>query len=287
MANFRKKFYPDFTRHYSTIGELQSNPPDSDCYLVGSDQVWNPDISKTIGLAYFLDFGKDEVRRISYASSFGKNRWTLGIQETNKIKFLLERFFALSVREEEGQKLCSEIFNLTPKLVVDPTLLLSDFSDIIGTISDKREIVCYKLNRNDDFFNNIQHVSRELNLPIRLINNVLPIRGIKYTYPPDIRQWIKLIGGASFVITDSYHGVVFCLIYKRNFAAIANHNGLDSRISSLLLSVGLANRFYDNVESLSKDKSWKTSIDFKIVDEKIENLRNDSLIFLKDALKTN
>ena len=70
-------FYPPLTKSYSNIGELRENPPVADCYIVGSDQVWNPNISKDLMMAYFLDFGDKNIRRMSYASSFGLSEWII------------------------------------------------------------------------------------------------------------------------------------------------------------------------------------------------------------------
>ena len=88
--------YPPLTRRYYSFEELQNNPPEADCYIVGSDQVWNPNISKDLMLAYFLDFGEKDVRRISYASSFGLSKWVISDKETNAhISDLLLSFSAL------------------------------------------------------------------------------------------------------------------------------------------------------------------------------------------------
>ena len=103
MKQDMKKFYPARTRQYSSIEELRMDPPIADCYIVGSDQVWNPNISKDLMLAYFLDFGDENVKRISYASSFGISEWIIKDKSVNqRIAELLRSFSSLSVREKRG-----------------------------------------------------------------------------------------------------------------------------------------------------------------------------------------
>ena len=88
-------------------------------------------------------------------------------------------------------------------------MLFDSYSEITGEIKQRDEIVCYKLDRNQDFFNNISEVKKQLNLPARLLNHSSPVRGLRYTYPPSVNEWIERIGGARFVITDSFHGIRF------------------------------------------------------------------------------
>lgn len=84
MQQDMKKFYPPLTRRYNSVEELRQDPPKADCYIVGSDQVWNPNISKELMWAYFLDFGSKHVKRISYASSFGISEWIIKDKSVNE-----------------------------------------------------------------------------------------------------------------------------------------------------------------------------------------------------------
>lgn len=118
-----KKFYPALTKRYWTVDDLRNDPPKADCYIVGSDQVWNPAISKELMLAYFLDFGNDKVKRVSYASSFGVSEWPIKDSDvTKKVQSLLTRFDSLAVRENQGKLICKNTFGLDAKVVLDPTL---------------------------------------------------------------------------------------------------------------------------------------------------------------------
>lgn len=287
MKNFKKKFYPPFTKRYLSLKELQINPPKSDCYVVGSDQVWNPNISKDSLLAYFLDFGHESVKKISYASSFGIKIWTITDQRVNnRIKDLLASFIAVSVREEAGRNLCKDNFGIDAQVVLDPTMLHNNYYEITGEIIPKREVVCYKLNKNKDFFDNINVVSKELNIPLRLLNNRFPIRGFKYNLPPSTKQWIKKIAGAEFVVTDSFHGAAFSLIYQKQFVVILNNDGKNARLENLMMKVGLENRLFKSVNELKNDYSWKQKIDYNIVSLRINTLRQESINYFCKSLNS-
>lgn len=282
---FTKEFYPEITRRYRSLEDLRKDPPTVDCLLVGSDQTWNISISKEIALAYFLDFGSEDALRLSYASSFGMDNWDKNNQLTPIVTKLLHQFKAVSVRERTALAICRDTFGLNASLVVDPTLLFQNYSEITGEINEKNEMVCYKLQRNKDFFENIPKIKKQIGLSVRLLNNSYPVKGMKYTYPPSVKEWIKKIGGAKFVLTDSFHGVVFSIIYKRQFVVIKNHNGRDSRFVDLLKEVGLEERIYESVEQMSHTEEWKTEIDYNVVTSRLISLREKSWDFLSNALK--
>ena len=127
-------------------------------------------------------------------------------------------------------------------------------------------------------------VSEKTGLPVLLLNYNYPKKGYKYHFNPTVKQWVSRIAGATFVITDSFHGVAFSIIYKRQFAAVINHNGKESRIVSLLKLLHLEDRIFDSVEELSKSDCWKMVIDYNNVDYYLSALKNQSETYLKLAL---
>lgn len=281
---FKNTFYPPLTRRYYSVDELRNDPPQVDCLIVGSDQTWNPDISKKIAMAYFLDFGGEAIRRISYASSYGKDQWDSTSNLTGAVNQALHRFNAISVRERTGVQICKDAFGLEAKLVVDPTILFGAYPEITSNIPEKNETVCYKLNRTPDFYGRIVELKQAMGCPVRMLNNAYPVKGMKYTYPPSVEAWIKRIGGARFVVTDSFHGVVFSLLYQRQFAAIKNHNGKDSRFVDLLTELSLENRLFENVGEMVERHPWDDVINYQEVIPRMEQLRQESWKYLKEAL---
>ena len=281
-----KVLYPPLTRRYLSVSDLRTDPPQADCYIVGSDQVWNPNISGDLKFAYYLDFGSVDTRRISYASSFGLSVWSRTDQfEIDSIRKCLSLFDSLSVREREGVRICNEVFGVSPTLVLDPTFLNDSYEEITGMVSERKQIVCYKINKTNDFWANISILGNCLHMPITLLNYNFPKIGFRYVFPPSLRTWMRYISSASMIVTDSFHGTAFSIIYKKEFILILNHNDRDSRLINLVDQVGLNCRCFNSVEQAVKSRIWETPIDYEAVYEKLSKLRIDSINYLHNALK--
>lgn len=278
-------FYPPLTKRYTTIEQLKQNPPVSDCYIVGSDQVWNPNISKELMLAYFLDFGDVNVRRVSYASSFGLSEWTIVDKSLNNhLSELLRAFSSLSVREIQGQQLCKSVFGLEPNVVLDPTFLNNNYYEIYKPQKIRKEIVCYKLNKTVDFWENAPKVGKALDMPLLLLNYNYPKNGYRYCFPPSLKTWLKKIEEASFVLTDSFHGIALSIINRKNFVAILNHNDRDSRLINLMTIMCLTDRMFNSIEEMLQTDKWKESIDYDAIEPIIQKAITKSQRYLLEAL---
>lgn len=285
MKHIFKRFYPKMTKHFHSVEELQQNPPQSDILIVGSDQVWNHKIERNKALAYYLDFGTKDAKRISYASSFGLSEWEAGeYASTEQVQKCFDRFNAISVRELEGQEILKKTFGKESTLVLDPTLLNDSYPEISGKIVQRKEIVCYKLNKTADYWENMPKVKEKLGLPALLLNHNYPKPGYKYHMPPSVNQWVRRIGGASFVVTDSFHGVAFSIIYRRQFAAILNHNGKDSRLITLLKILHLEDRMFDSMSALVESESLLKPIDYSKVEPYLNELKQQSFDFLLKSI---
>lgn len=178
------------------------------------------------------------------------------------------------------------MFKVKSELVLDPTMLHSGYDEIVNKIDETNNIVCYLLNRTKEQLKASRYVSKQLGKNAQLLTSVYPIRGFKYVYPPSIEDWIRYIAGASLVITDSFHGVVFSLLYKRNFIVIAVNNGKNSRLLDLLKMVGLENRYFTSMKQLEISDIYRKSIDYMQIDVVIKKNKDISLAFLVKSLRT-
>lgn len=283
--SFMNRFYSHQTSIIHDVQELRERSFDYNCLLVGSDQVWNPMISLDRCMAYFLDFGNSNMKRVSYASSLGISEWPVEKKYLLKdIARALYNFNAISVREKTGQQLLKNIFNLDAQLVVDPTMLHSDYSEIVNKVSNTNNIVCYLLNRTGEQLKASRFISKQLNKNAQILTSVYPVCGFEYVYPPSIEEWIEYIAGANLVITDSFHGVVFSLLYKRNFVVFAVNNGKNSRLVDLLELVGLKNRYFTSFEELKKSNIYNCDVDYSQVAPIIERERKSSITYLINSL---
>ncbi|MFV0264607.1 MAG: polysaccharide pyruvyl transferase family protein [Kluyvera sp.] len=263
--------------------------------IVGSDQTWRPIYSPRIE-SFFLDFliQNNEILKISYAASFGTDDWEFSEQQTINCGMLLRDFHYVSVREQSAITLCKEKFNVNAVHVLDPTLLLSRdeyFSLLKPYIinENKGKIFSYVLDENIKKNKIIDEVANFFN------------KDIFFTYPkarrkktfkiadfseyefPSIESWLASFESASFVITDSFHGTVFAIIFNKPFISIANEERGKARFISLLNLFNLDDRLVSKVEDISPEL-LNSDIDYDVVNMKLAILKEQCMGNLEKAL---
>lgn len=286
--SFRKKYFPCLSRYYASYDELVKDPPKADCYLIGSDQTWNADISKQWAKGYFLDFGSKNILRGSYSASIGKTVWedTEWIRKAD-VQRGLDRFDFLSIRELSGKALLKEEFGKDAVQVLDPVLLFSSYSELTGDLSAENELITYKLINSDKFYEQVRLATGLLDVIPRSIGSIRQIPGFKHSYPESIEKWIKRFASAKYVITDSFHGTVISIIYHRPFAFCIGNPKRATRIFSLLKLLNLEDRYVDNYSTVEDINGVLTAqIDWAKVDEKLKEMRELSFDFLKQNIKS-
>ena len=274
FCNFWNKHIPT-TKRYKSIKEVQANPPQADVYIVGSDQVWNPEITKEFATLNFLNFGNENVKRISYASSFGTDKWNFpNLKE--EVKNLLNRFNHVTCREDSGVRILEEEFGVIADHVIDPTLLLENYSDLIGQTTERNTLVYYPLTTDPELEAYSLKLAKELKL--KPINNKFCTTVLSFAEwdRVSIAEWVKNIAEAKFVVTRSFHGMVFSILHKRQFAVLAGKHGRSTRLTSLLRILGIEDRFFNSIEEMNNAKPWTKEIDYSIVDPKLIEIRKQS-----------
>lgn len=265
-----------------------------DAYIVGSDQVWRPMYSYGL-YNYFLDFtiGKN-VKRIAYAASFGTDQWELNPMQTLICAQLVKNFNAVSVREDSGIELCKKYLGVDAVQVLDPTLLLdkSEYLKIIqnDNISNKHYegVMTYFLDDSKIKQDILQSVCNSLSLnsysvmPEAQFSNV-GRKGIAKCIYPSVADWLQGFVDADFVVTDSFHGTVFSIIFNKPFISIANIERGATRFSSLLKIFGLEDRLISSHKDFND--SLLKEIDFTKINTLYKNQREASIHFLSNALE--
>jgi hypothetical protein len=266
-----------------------------DAIIVGSDQVWRPSYSPNL-LNYFCDFLPENAKqvRIAYAASFGSSEKEF----SERLKFacaeLLQQFEAVSVREESAVTLCQRLFGVLPEHVVDPVLLLQeqDFLSLFDeeAVVSEKHIATYLLDVNLEKVNVANVVADFLKLDLRYLTPYagqgrlakLKALSAEYECPSQCLSKIKY---SAFVVTDSFHGLCFSLIFRRPFVVMGNVNrGLD-RFNSILSLVGLSERLLSSDASEQEiQQLLLVPIDWEDVHERLDRFRARSLRFLRDAL---
>lgn len=268
--DFRERYIQQSKLLYSSYYELNKNPPEADIYIVGSDQVWNTwyknrkRFYKQIH-AYFLDFGNKNIRRMSYAASWGDAK--LPISFVNDVKHLLANFYYVSVREKSGVELCKICGRNDAEWVCDPTLLLSAntyrklyYNNTIRKPS-KKYIVLYMLLNECKF--DIQYVydfAASKNLEVLYItgNGVIDRRKKFFATIP---EWLYLLDNSEYVITNSFHCAVFSTIFHKQFGVIkltGKASSMNSRFESLFEVLGVEARYLINKDFSILDKLYET-----------------------------
>ncbi|EJW89438.1 Polysaccharide pyruvyl transferase, partial [gut metagenome] len=247
-----------------------------DAVVVGSDQVWRPDYSPC-QTNYFFDFLPEDssVKRISYAASFGGDAWLFSPELTQQCGKLLQRFISVSVREQSAIQLCKKHFGVDAVQVLDPTMLLepSDYQKIVGQRTQKRgSLFCYVLDRSNEKRELIQQIATRTsrkpfeNMP-ELPDSIYNLYGDidKCVYPP-VEDWLSAFMEAEMVVTDSFHGTVFSILFNKPFWVVGNEGRGMARFESLLSMYGLQERMI-TASSVSK-VDLHASIDWQRVNEK-------------------
>lgn len=265
---------------------------DFDAMIVGSDQVWRYSYMKGHIEEFFLKSFKNVPVKVAYAASFGTDYWEMPKKQTEKCKRLIEHFNSISVREASGINLCREYLGFDAEMVLDPTMLLSaeDYISLVNrtnTPQSRGNLMTYILDKSIEKKKIIEYVSETLGLTkIEVLPNKtfseVGKKGLKQCVVPPIEQWLRGFMDAEFVVTDSFHGMVFSIIFNKPFWVIANKNrGLD-RMASLLKIFNLEDRLL--FSSAELEDKMSVQINWNHINDTILTWQNKSYDFLKKGL---
>lgn len=273
---FRLFYFGHKTRRMYTIKD--GLIPPCDYTIVGSDQVWNNDITGPIQMSYFLDFVKHGTL-LSFASSFGKSEWDCNEYITNKIKICLDNFKAVSVREESGVEICKKTFNREASLVLDPTMIYGKYNQLVKNNKPYHEIFPFLLGRNKNTDIICARISKELGLPLH------STRGWLSFIPAGPKKWLDYMKNSDFIITDSFHGLAFGLIFQKKFIVLCANEKKFTRLHSLLKLLKLEDRYIKSYDDLLNRLSvLHSNIDYKAVEDVLNAERSKSIGFLTENL---
>lgn len=260
--------------------DLISHPPQADIFITGSDQVWNK-LDKT----YFLDFAPKSAKKISYAASFGAARYKN--RQLDTLATLLKPFDIITVRETEGLQLCKDAGRPDASLAPDPTMLLTaaDYGAMaLPPHTTKRYVLLYMLgNKNDFDVEKCFSFASEHNLEVKYVASQRQFDDHPKVYP-SMEEWLGLIQGAQYVITNSFHGTVFSLIFNKQFITIpiaGNSRKMNNRIETLLKTFDLLLRMTEDTDVLP------TPIDYQGVNEHLDIIKMQGHNILSKMIVSN
>lgn len=282
------------TRRIKTSRDLKrlTNKMRFEAYIVGSDQVWRPKYVKPI-YNFFLDFSTSQnVKRVSYAASFGVDYWEFSETETMVCKKLIRRFNAVSVRESSGVELCRKKLDFGSICVLDPTMLLpvTHYERLIGQEKDgqlQNKMFCYIFQKS--LYSNmvIAELAKLYTFSACELKPTVRKSRLKPSVVllPSVMDWLQYIRSSGLVITDSFHVCVFCIIFNSPFFVIENEKRGNARIKSLLDKFGLKHRF---IGQLPIDPTIaQREVDWETVNNILQKERGESKGFLVKAFNEN
>ena len=253
--DFKNKYF-HFTRRFSSMKDALENHPIEDIYITGSDQVFNPN-GKHVPL-YYLGFDKGNGKKVAYAPSFGISKFDDTI--TQKIEGYVKDFDFLSCREPAGAEYLSSFVGHEVPVVVDPVLLhgVDEWGKV--AVSPKMKdnyIFIYDLNGAENLIKIAKKIQKEEKLPIVcLTRNRLRLYPVdKQVYDAGPAEFVGWIKDASYVVTDSFHGTVFSLIFSKQFFTFIAIERTSSRIRNILGKIGLEKRIVTKGEMSGFDFS--------------------------------
>ena len=288
--NFSKYKFDDFDKKYIksvTNGFNYSNLYKYNnfaiAYIVGSDQIWRYGKNNP----FLLNFCPNSLKKIAFSASYGVNKEEF-LQENSQntieqMKNSLKSFDFISVREKSGVEICRDLFDVKAEWIIDPVFILDkkNWDELINDASGKilnqvqnDVIVSYVLDTNKEYKKAYKYLSKQYNAEVVELANS----------NESVENWLKAIRDCKFLITDSFHGMCFAIIFNKPFICLANKKRGATRFESILEMLNIDYQCIDSVNEIYK-KDCIFKVDYNIVNKRIEEERQKGLDFLKMALE--
>jgi hypothetical protein len=295
FSDFRSKYLKLSDKCYYNLKDYEDEGWDYDCVIVGSDQVFRLQyVAKKID-AFFLTFLPEKCRRVSYAASFGVDYWEASSSDavTECVRDALGKFSAISVREDSGVSIVKDSFGLNAEHVLDPTLLIGRqfFDSIIedAALHSRLEVdwSVHLISQDAPLFEALPALSQKYNKDYQ---NIFCGIHKRWPLPPvvnfsSVPEWLLAIRSTNeLVITDSFHCVCFCILYRRDFVVFPSSRNGVPRMESLFKLLGIENRLCYSEDDFEGFLNRDAKIDYDSVFERLGAERISSRRFLVEAI---
>lgn len=280
--------------------EMKNNNKYFDTFIVASDVLWYYDAFIQTGYMFMLDFVTDKKRKISYATSFGNYKNFFPDHELLNAKYYLNKFDSVSVRELEGVDICKDRFEVEATQVMDPVFLceLNNWNDLAEKAERKASgdyVFAYVLDPNSEKIDYIKEIAEVNNCSIYSITDKQRQRVqkeemmedcgvIKNATPYELLYHLK---NAKYVVTDSYHGLCFSLIFNKAFSCLVNWERGSARFMTLAEILDIKHRFIFSKEEMHITNGISNEMDYSVVNLQMEEAVKESKKWLTNALNKN
>lgn len=288
FGSFLSKYIPLSEAEYKTIEDLERNVPLADFYFAGSDQIWNcQELENGKDNSFFLTFAPKNSKKISYAASLAMPK--IPDNQRERYKTLISDFDSVSIREKDGTQIIRDLGIANVENVLDPVYLLkSDKWDTIANDSSfspkEKYLLVYGFKRQENLFKYARKLAKELNIKVYAINTNVEDYFLdvdKYFWNASPNTFVNLIKNADAVVTNSFHGLSFSIIYNKPFHFFTRNGKANSRMLNLLSDLGLSDRIVNSEDLLNNH------INYEPVNNIIDNKRQSSLKFIEKSINLN
>ena len=295
---FAQAFYDISDIHYAD--DFQRFNCLCNSFLVGSDQLWNFNNNRYFGVDYFfLHFADSKKKKIAYATSFGMDYENYPDAHKLRVGYYLSKFDAISVREKSGVDICRDSFNVEATHVLDPVFLCSmeDYQKAIDlsklNLTGEKYVLSYLLDVTEEKLKAVRGTAEKLGLPYRIIlDGQKDVEKIKaelgdpnIVNPIRIEDWLNYFAHAQYVVTDSFHGFCYSIIFHKPMSVFANRYRGMARFDTICQITGLQNRLVFNLAELQQRKLTEQPLDFEMVDATLKPMKDFSMSWLTNALE--
>ena len=290
---FARKHYTNISRCYENVADLARLNDMCKAFIVGSDQLFLPGLN--LDSLALLPFVRTDRRKISYATSFGKDSYDAPLERLLRNKENLKRFDHVSLREYPPH-LMRNVFEMDAEEVMEPTLCIprEHYSQLADTAEElelkEQYLLTYLLDPTEEKEKAISHIATKLGLKVVYIRNIA-VPNVKYAgsqlkgerdYSPE--QFLKLYRGSSFVVTDSFHGTCFAVKFGKPFVSLINV-GRGALRYKLFDKMKLTHRMYKTPADVFSTENWMQAVDFEPAEQFMKEEAARSAEWLISALE--
>ncbi len=284
IGSFSEKFakkYLSLTPDVCTYNDFLCLNACTDNFIVGSDQVFRPRYTFGNLSRYLLAFTEFSKRRIAFSASFGTDYFDARTPlQSLFAKQALKRFDYISTREDSGVDICKNEFNIEAQHIIDPVFLLdkSKWEDLANNSTNdyKGTIVSYIFEKKDEANSFKNHIQASYKMPI--------VEFVDSGY--SIEDFLKAFRDAEYIITDSFHGLCFALIFHKKFICIVNRERGVARFDSLINMFKIGGLFIDSFKEASKNKVIFNDYNYDFFEKVLVDEKIKAKNFMEKALYT-
>lgn len=297
---FEKTPYPEYavTRRFSSVADMKNLNRQCKVFVTGSDQMFNNNLYNLYGKFMVQNFVEDNHWKVAYAASFGHDHIWGSERDRAEEAYFMQKFDRFSVRENVAVDVCKNEFGVAATWVLDPVFLCppEKYQQLVESCSqqppEKPYLFAYMLDPNQEKETILNNIARKRNLSVRAVadgfmsqETVKKRWSIETLFGMKIESWLSHIFHCDYFVTDSFHGMCFAIIFRKQFLVLVNELRGGPRFTSLLTMLGLSERLCYSEKEMMKKIETLPPIDYNVIEKKLENERARCRKWLFEAIE--